>query len=265
MWTLKRQSSTFLSLHVRLRWTYRQIFKLLKALVFSFFKLWIRRVYDNHNIPTHGPALIVANHASYYDFLILGSLIGRPLVFVAMGGLAKRPVVSWFTKFDTVVYIDRDHPGFAAMREIMRHLTEGKIVVIFPEGTRSRSGKMLKPKTGFIKLAIKSTAPIIPIGLKGTFDILPPTNHIPRFKRCEVFICQKYFISPQNEIFQDVFNLSCRRGRFDKLQRRHLQIIANRIMDQIRQQIKIEWEEPSAIELNLPDERNTLNVTTQKK
>ena len=234
-------------LQARLRFFRRLRFRIFRLLIFLFFRTWVKAVHGYKNLPERGPALIVSNHLSYYDFLIIGSFLARPAVFIASAHLKEHPFVSWFSKFDTLVYIDRENPGYRFFREIMLQLRLGKIVVIYPEGMRSRTGKMLKPKTGFIKLALKANAAIIPVGMKGTFDILPPHKKFPSLKRCEVFIGKRFFISPQVELFGDLFKHS--RKKFEAMSDDQMQVAANRIMNLIRENIGEDWENSEGIDL----------------
>ena len=80
----------------------------------SFFKLWIREVIGLENLPPRGPALIVSNHQSYYDFLITGSLRLDNLAFLAVAKIRNTPIIKIFTRWHTTVYVDREKPGMNA-------------------------------------------------------------------------------------------------------------------------------------------------------
>ena len=104
------------------------------------------------------------------------------------------------------------------MKQAINALKEGKIIAIHPEGTRSLSGKLQKGKTGVAQLALTSQAPVIPIGLIGTFEILPKGKIIPKFKRAVMNIGKPIY-------FQEYYN--------KKINKRILREVTNRIMREI--------------------------------
>ena len=230
-------------LKVRIRAARRSGFKFLRALVFFMWRLWVRKIEGLENIPENEPVIIVSNHQSYFDFFILASVLRRQTVFVAVKGLSERPFVGWFMKLDTIVYVDRDKPGLSFFKELIRHLDAGKQIVLYPEGLRSRSGKMLPPKTGFLKLALKQNVPILPVVMKGTYEILPPNKHIPAFKRCDVIFGKKMYISPSTPLFKDVFLEGPKNGRYSNLNDEQLNMVAYRVMDIVRQLSGQAWDE----------------------
>jgi 1-acyl-sn-glycerol-3-phosphate acyltransferase len=213
------------------------------------FKLWIKEVVGYKNIPSKGPALFVSNHLSYYDFLILSAVVPSYVVFLAQKKIKETFFVRWFTRFNNVIYIDREKPGYSFFKEILKWLEAGRLFVIYPEGTRSRTGKMLMPKPGFVKLAMKANVPIIPVALKGTYEILPPHKHIPRLKKCEVIIGKKMYISPDNPDLKDIFFKNAGFRKFGKLDEEDMQKIAVRIMDKIRILAGEEWDDSAAAEI----------------
>lgn len=228
---------------------YKKIrFRTLRLLVFFMWRLWLRNAYGMENIPEREPAIIVSNHMSYYDFFVLASVLKKQSVFVAVKNLNVRTFVGWFMKLDTIVYVDRDKPGYSFLKELIRHLREGKLIVLYPEGTRTRTGKMLQPKSGFVKLAIKTGAPIVPVAMKGTYDILPPQRLVPRLKKCDVLIGQKIYVSPSTMLLRDIFFRTKVGGKFANLADESIFEIAYRIMNQVREMAGQEWDE-SAMEL----------------
>jgi len=236
----------------RYRFVRRLRFKIVRLSVFGFFKLWVKDVKGLDNIPQRGPAIFISNHLSYYDFLVFGSILRAYIVFLAQKKIKETFLIRWFTKFHTVVYIDKDKPGYSFFKEIIRQLGGGRLVVIYPEGTRSRTGKMAIPKPGFVKLAMKTNVPIIPVALKGTYEILPPHKHIPRLKKCEVTVGKKIYISPDNPDFKDIFFRKKGDRKFGKLTDENLQEIAVRIMDKIRISAGEEWDDSAGWAIQRP-------------
>lgn len=225
---------------------FRQLrFKYLRLLVFFMWRLWLRKIHGLEKIPLNEAAIVVSNHLSYFDFFILASALKKQTVFVAVKNLDKRSFVGWFMKLDIIVYVDREKPGYKFFKELMWHLnTQRRLVVLYPEGTRSRSGKMLAPKPGFIKLAIKTSVPIIPVAMRGTYEILPSQKSIPAMRKCDIYIGDKFYISPQNPELKDIFFRKRSSGRrFEDLDDDELQEIAFRIMEKVRTMANQEWDE----------------------
>ncbi|MFA4889212.1 MAG: lysophospholipid acyltransferase family protein [Candidatus Omnitrophota bacterium] len=212
-----------------------------------------------HNIPTRGPVIFVSNHLSYYDFLVFGAILRNYIVFLAQKKIRKTFLISWFAKLHNVIYVDKDYPGYSFFKELIRNLEARKQLVIYPEGSRSRTGKMLKPKIGFIKLAMKTNVPIIPVAMKGTYEILPPQKRIPRLRRCNVIIGKKIYISPDNPEFTDIFAKQSIGKRFMNLSDEGLQEIAVRIMDNIRVLAEEEWDDSVAVQM-----RNLTKLAARK-
>ncbi len=187
---------------VRLRLARRLRFRFLRSAVFLGFRLWLKEIRHPEKLPKRGPALIVSNHVSYYDWSVLASVLRKRTVFLGAKELQIRPIVQWLMKLNTLIYINRDHPGLGYFREVMRQFEQGQVVVVYPEGHRSRTGKQQPARLGFIKLALAANIPIIPVGMKGTYEILPPHKRLPRFKRCEIFVGDPIFVTPDQLIFK---------------------------------------------------------------
>ncbi len=139
--------------------------------------LWRMRVEGRGKLPWKGPAVLVANHMSMLDILVLYGLF-RPFKWVAKAELFKVPIVGWNMTINDYVRIWRGHPD--SIRRMMdhcrRHLERGTPVLIFPEGTRSRDGHLQPFKDGAFKLAMGVGCPVIPIVLTGTLHALPKTG-----------------------------------------------------------------------------------------
>jgi 1-acyl-sn-glycerol-3-phosphate acyltransferase len=159
-----------------------------KAILWPFlhfvFRPWAEGV---DNVPKEGPAILAGNHLSFADHFF-GSLflprkvisLGKAEYFTGSGlkGLASR---AFFTGVGTVP-IDRSggKASEAALRTGLRVLSEGSVLGIYPEGTRSPDGRLYKGKTGVARLALESRAPVIPWAMVNTFEMMPPGRPFPK-------------------------------------------------------------------------------------
>lgn len=131
------------------------------------------------NIPAEGAALIVSNHASYLDVFILGLTATRPLNYVARSTLFVFPLGILIRSVGGFP-IQREGMGAQGLKETLRRLKYGGLVVLFPEGTRTEAGELGPLKPGIAALAAKAKAPVVPVGLAGTFDAWPRGRRFPR-------------------------------------------------------------------------------------
>jgi 1-acyl-sn-glycerol-3-phosphate acyltransferase len=141
----------------------------------KFHPLWKARFEGIEKLPKHGPAVIVANHLSMVDILVLYGTF-RPFKWVAKAELFKVPFVGWNMVLNDYVRIRRgERESVKQMLDhCRRHLANGMPIMMFPEGTRSRDGKMLPFKDGAFKLAAEEGVPLIPVAISGSFHALPP-------------------------------------------------------------------------------------------
>ena len=123
------------------------------------------------HVPDEGPALIVCNHVSYMDALILGGAIPRPARFVMYYKIFQIPVAIWFFKTARAIPIAgaKEDPDIMqkAFDEVDKALAEGEIVGIFPEGKLSTDGEIAEFKSGVEKILARRAVPVVPIALKG--------------------------------------------------------------------------------------------------
>ena len=136
-------------------------------------------------MPDQGPAVLCPNHAAFIDSLFVPAVLDRNLIYVGKAEYLD----DWKTKhlFPALgmIPIDRrggDHAA-AALDAARGVLHGGGLFGIYPEGTRSRSGKLHKGHTGAARLAVETGAPLIPVGLIGTAEIQPPDTFLPKFGR----------------------------------------------------------------------------------
>lgn len=220
----------------RIRLLRRWFFRFKKEVTCAFFRLWLNDIHGKERIPKEGPVIIICNHTSYYDWILLTAIYPKKyIVFVGNQAITSRPIVNWFMQWNILIYIATDSPGVKFFKEIMRKLKEGKIVVMFPEGARSRDGIMKKPKSGFVKLAFKSKVPIVPFGIKGAYDVLPPGKKIPRLKKCDIYVGEEINV-------EKLINANGEKDKVKHLSREKQDEVAETIMRKVAKMINQKTE-----------------------
>jgi glycerol-3-phosphate dehydrogenase (NAD(P)+) len=152
----------------------------LKLAILAYFRL--RRLGREH-IPSGG-VILAANHRSFLDPFIIGCCLPRPIYFVAKRELFKNPIVGWFLNCMGAFPVKRGESDEESVATALALLEGGQAIVIFPEGTRIRSGSLAEPKRGVGRLALQSGAPVVPIAITGSehardgWKIKPARVHI---------------------------------------------------------------------------------------
>jgi 1-acyl-sn-glycerol-3-phosphate acyltransferase len=150
--------------------------------------LWRVRVTGRERLPWRGPAVLVANHLSMLDILVVYGVF-RPFKWVSKAELFKVPFIGWNMAINDYVPIRRgDRESIRRMMEHCRaHLARGVPVLLFPEGTRSQDGHLQPFKDGAFRLAVEANVPVIPVVITGTSDALPKHGLVLRqWMRAEV-------------------------------------------------------------------------------
>jgi 1-acyl-sn-glycerol-3-phosphate acyltransferase len=131
-------------------------------------------------IPRTGPVLILANHQSFFDPIMLGLASPRPLVYLARKTLFTP---SWFGGLISslcAVPVDQEGVAKEGFKAILQHLKAGDAVVVFPEGTRTETGALSPLKPGIQLLIKRMRMPIVPVGIAGAFEAMPWWEKVPK-------------------------------------------------------------------------------------
>lgn len=184
----------------------------LKLLISPIIRLiWIKKIIGQENLPKAGPFIIAANHQSYFDFISLVCVLPFKLTFLAaekfFASKFWRPIMEYTGQIKLERYSGDSKDR--ATELALKVLECGKILAIFPQGTRSRSGEIEKIFTGVAKFALSAKVPVIPIGIKKTFEVMPPQAKKPKFKKIiELHIGRPMvFDSPQTpEVYRRITN-----------------------------------------------------------
>jgi 1-acyl-sn-glycerol-3-phosphate acyltransferase len=146
----------------------------------SFFATWLRlRVRGSEHLP-YGGALLLANHQSFLDPLLVAVSLKRPVTYLARDSLFRVPLIGWILRHTYVMPIRREATGTESLRESLRRIEQGYLVGIFPEGTRTRDGSLGVLKPGFIALVRRANCPVVPVGISGAFETFPRGAIFPR-------------------------------------------------------------------------------------
>jgi cytidylate kinase len=124
------------------------------------------------NIPLEGGVIIASNHISYLDPPLISAVLPRRATFMARKGLFDIPLLGWFIRH-YAFSVDREKPRPSTIKEAVRRLKNGELIVIFPEGRRSETGELLEPKPGIGMVASLSNVPVVPTLIVGTNKALP--------------------------------------------------------------------------------------------
>jgi 1-acyl-sn-glycerol-3-phosphate acyltransferase len=156
-----------------LHWSARQLLRLVRVPLL---------VQGSENFPENGGCVIVANHASYLDGLILLSILPYPVSFVAKAELQDQPFPHWFLKRIHTQFVERFdvQQGRAGARRLAKQAHEGVPLMFFAEGTFTRYPGLLPFHMGAFVIAAENDLPVVPITLRGTRSVLRSNDWFPR-------------------------------------------------------------------------------------
>jgi len=136
------------------------------------------RVFGRENWPAEGGGLVCSNHQGFLDPALVGLCCDRQLSFLAKKSLFRFPLKTFIEKLNAIP-VNRDGTGLGGLKETLVRLRSDELVLIFPEGTRSETGQIGQLKPGFIAVARKGKAPIVPVVFDGSFQAWPKWQLLP--------------------------------------------------------------------------------------
>ena len=167
---------------LRLVWyrLWQQVARVLFVLVFGL------RVHHRRRFPRTGGVLVVANHQSYLDPIL--AAVGMPRAFhpMARESLFRFAPFRWLIGSLYAFPVRRGTADLAAVKEALRRLKAGGVVLVFPEGTRTRDGSIGPMHGGPAAIAARAGVPIVPMVIDGAFEAWPRTRRLPRPQRIRV-------------------------------------------------------------------------------
>ena len=149
------------------------------------------RVYGRENLPRRGGYILASNHTSFLDPVILGVVAPRPLNFMAKNELFRIFILGRLVSMVGAFPVMREKADIGAVREAIRRLKEGKVLLLFPEGTRTDAEILRQGLPGGGMLAVKADVPIIPVLIIGAERALPKKARFVRFRPIRVYFLEK--------------------------------------------------------------------------
>ncbi len=139
------------------------------------------RISGLEQVPATGAAILMSNHESNVDPFLIGYIVPRPMAIPGKAELFRYPGLSWLLRNLGSYPVERGEADVGALRTSIEALKEGRILSVFPEGSRSRTGTIGHFNPTLIKIAIRLRIPIVAVGLAGTEGLLPPGAALPTY------------------------------------------------------------------------------------
>ena len=165
-----------MSEYLRVYW-YRALQSISRVLCTVFFQI---RVSGRRNVPLEGGVVLVANHQSYLDPMLVGVGLRRRLNYLARETLFRVGPFAWFIRSLNAIPIDREGFGLRGVKETLRRLRRGEAIVLFPEATRTRDGNFGPLRPGFYAMVSRARVPLVPVRIDGAFQAWPRNAVFPR-------------------------------------------------------------------------------------
>lgn len=192
------------------------IYNIIKALFWLIYTcIFPTKVSGTENIPREGAVILAANHLSNWDPVLVGVFAPRYLVYMAKQELFRVPILKNILHSVHSVPVRRGAADRSAIKAALNTLKDQGCICLFPEGTRSKDGRLHKGEHGVALLAAKSKAAVVPVAIEGTFNIRP-------FRRLHITYGKPIYFEAE---------------RADK---EHLQEFTDKLMQKIAQMLKIE-------------------------
>jgi 1-acyl-sn-glycerol-3-phosphate acyltransferase len=152
--------------------------------------MWRLEVFNRHFEPASGSVLYLCNHQSFLDPALMGMGLRRPVNYMARDSLFRQPLFGRFITSLNAFPVRRGHADTGAMKEGLRRLKAGGQLVVFPEGTRTRDGRIGPFLPGVSLLARRAAEWVVPMVIDGAFEIWPRTSPLPGMGHIEVAYCR---------------------------------------------------------------------------
>jgi long-chain acyl-CoA synthetase len=173
----------------------------------NFFKIYFKFKSVGHNELPEGPAIIAPNHQSFFDALFVTASMKRKTIKETFFYAKRKHVKSRFFRFlagkNNIIVMDLNNDLKESIQKLAEVLKMGKKIMIFPEGTRSKTGELGEFKKTFAILSKELNVPVIPVAISGAYDALPAGKHFPKlFAKVQVNYLSA--INPQDYTFDSL-------------------------------------------------------------
>ncbi len=178
----------------------RAFYSFFRIIAASIFKVVYRaRIVHAERVPPEGGVLLISNHQSFLDPPVLGCfIVWRQFAFMAQAYLFRVPVLNWLIRGLNSVPISGDGTDTATIKTLIKTLREGRPVVVFPEGARTRDGAMQPFKRGVVLLVRRAKVPVVPAAVEGAFDAWPRMRKLPRLFGQRVVVVYGEPVAPED-------------------------------------------------------------------
>jgi len=173
--------------------------------VFSI--LYRREVSGLENLPAEGSYILAANHLSYADPPLVGTCLKKQIYFIAKKELFDIPVFGWLISKTNAFPVDRAGSDVGALKNALKLLASGKILLVFPEGTRYKPGKIRNLKRGAAMLAVLANVPVVPVAVINSDKLLRLRKVKVRFGTPLKFNTSEDYVYNTNKIMAEIERL----------------------------------------------------------
>ncbi len=167
----EREPFVSLALYHLFKWS------VVSPMLHTYFRV---RIYGAENVPHQGRLVVASNHASDFDPPIVSSCVRRPVAYMAKQELFEVPVLSTLIRWYGAYPVNRGSADRSAIRSALASLEEGWATGVFLQGTRTPDGRVTEPKLGAALIAQKAQAPLLPVCLWGTHNIVSKGQYLPK-------------------------------------------------------------------------------------
>lgn len=180
-------------------------------IILGLFRPWLRGL---ENIPKEGGVILASNHLSFVDSIFLPLVVDRRVVFLAKSEyFTGKGLKGWLTRifFEASGQLPIDRSGGkaseASLNTGLQVLADGKVLGIYPEGTRSPNGILYRGRTGIARMVLESGVPVIPVAMIGTAEVMPIGSKLPKIRRIGIVLGEPLDFSRFSGLESDRFIL----------------------------------------------------------
>jgi 1-acyl-sn-glycerol-3-phosphate acyltransferase len=171
------------------------LYRLTRIIARILFKVYFRLDVEGiEHLPQKGGCLLVANHASFLDPLVICAATPRVIHYITYAFFYYHPAIHWFCKRAHCIPVKKEGNDISALKNALRLLKDGEVVGIFPEGERSAMGVLAAAEPGVALMAMKANVPIVPIGIQGAYEAFPKGSSLPKPRKISMTMGTPFYI-----------------------------------------------------------------------